>query len=199
MPPVLVEPPPVSFHASCRRDSFRFLPSFLRCSLPAFSSAVVLRSSLLVSSSMEDKKRAQKQARAILLEPPGREREGGGRTDGRTEKRRLFSKKCAHFGGVRRRLRWVHGCRETCLFFWKHRRARGSRAAVAIRAEGSGGSAPPLPGNRAPSPACGSALVPATREPLLVLSPLFVQFCAGFDTCHIQGGGLRRILMCVCV
>lgn len=41
------------------------------------------------------------------------------------------------------------------------------------RAEGSGGSAPPLPGNGAPSPACGSAVVPATREPLPAFAFLF--------------------------
>lgn len=82
--------------------------------------------------------------------------------------------------------------------FLKARTGSRKRGGCGDRAEGSGGSAPPLPGKGAPSPACGSVVVPATGNVSRRSRFLFC-FVPDLTLATSKVGGLRhrRILICV--
>lgn len=177
--------------SSRRRLVFMQVACLISSILPSFYGVVTcvyISGRPLLSSPREWKIRS---GHKNTSDPPGvaRSREGG------EGKRRVFRRnvRISVGSGKATVALWVS---RDVFDFWEHRRARGRRAAVAIRTEGGGGSAPPLPGNRAPSPACGSAVVPATGEPLPALALLF-SFVPVLTLATSKVGGFVAFV-CVC-
>lgn len=166
----------------------RFSAPFARCGYLRF----YISGRPLLCSPREWKRR---NGHGSTSDPPGAAWFAGGR--GEEKKNTVFGRNvCVSVGSGQGY--WLYGCRS--VFFWSAQKGleeegggggRGGKAAAA--------PAPPLPGNGAPSPACGSAVVPATGEPLPAFAPFFcLVWPPVFDTRHVQGGGASsRSYVCI--